>query len=148
MHAAESFFRDLPIVAMQGSPRGVRVDRSDTDKRGGVMTQRRIVPALLAAGVITMLNGGPAWAQVDTTAQIERAQTRDHERDDRDHRRIDRRERRDDHRVERRHERPARPDRPERPERVARPDRPERRERPERPERREQPERPIRSGRI
>ena len=89
----------------------------------------RFIPALLAAGFITLADGSLALAQAPqatTSTEVEVIK-----RDDRDHRRRHRPER-PDHR--RRH-------RPDRPTRVERPDRPERRERPERIVRAERPER-------
>ena len=94
----------------------------------------RFIPALLAAGLITVADGSVALAQApQTTASTEVEVIT---RDDRDHRRRHRPDR-PDHRS--RH-------RPDRPERVERPERPERRERPVRIARVERPERirPVR----
>ena len=94
----------------------------------------RFIPALVAAGFITVADGSLARAQApQTTASTEVEAIK---RDDRDHRRRHRPER-PDHR--RRH-------RPDRQIRVDRPDRPERRERPEPVVRVERPERvrPVR----
>jgi hypothetical protein len=94
----------------------------------------RFIPALLAAGFITVADGSVALAQApQTTVSTE---VEGIARDDRDHRRRHRPDR-PDHR--RRH-------RPDRPERVERPDRPERRERPVRVARVQRPERvrPVR----
>ena len=89
----------------------------------------RFIPALLAAGFITVTDGASALAQVpQTTASVDAEIIK---RDDRDHRRRHRPDR-PDHR--RRH-------RPDRVIRVDRPDRPERRDRPERVVRVERPER-------
>ena len=89
----------------------------------------RFIPALLAAGFITLADGQQALAQAPQTTTSTEVEVI--KRDDRDHRRRHRPER-PDHR--RRH-------RPDRPTRVERPDRPERRERPERIVRAERPER-------
>ena len=94
----------------------------------------RFIPALLAAGFITVADGSVALAQTpQTTVSTE---VEGIARDDRDHRRRHRPDR-PDHR--RRH-------RPDRPDRVERPDRPERRERPVRIARVQRPERvrPVR----
>lgn len=98
------------------------------------MRALRFIPALLAAGFITVADGSLALAQAPQTTTSTEVQVI--ERDDRDHRRRHRPDR-PDHR--RRH-------RPDRPERVERPDRPERRERPVRVARAERPERvrPVR----
>ena len=98
------------------------------------MRALRFIPALLAAGFITVADGALALAQAPQTTTSTEVETI--KRDDRDHRRRHRPER-PDHR--RRH-------RPDRPVRVDRPDRPERRDRPERIARVERPERvqPVR----
>jgi hypothetical protein len=94
----------------------------------------RFIPALLAAGVITLADGATALAQAPpTTTSVEAEAIK---RDDRDHRRRHRPDR-PDHR--RRH-------RPDRVVRVERPDRPERRDRPERVVRVDRPER-VRTAR-
>ncbi len=89
----------------------------------------RFIPALLAAGFITLADGSLALAQAPQTTTSTEVEVI--KRDDRDHRRRHRPER-PDHR--RRH-------RLDRPTRVERPDRPERRDRPERIVRAERPER-------
>lgn len=93
------------------------------------MRASRFIPALLAAGFITVADTATVLAQApQTTTSVEAEAIK---RDDRDHRRRHRPDR-PDHR--RRH-------RPDRVIRVDRPDRPERRDRPERVARVDRPER-------